>query len=144
MKPLSKSCSLHLNKLVCAHNTHSIRVAGVADRGRHREVVDSGHLHNDYLFSGMQQKTEPRRSKREHRKLISMRFRPRQRVRCLGETEQKWESGYGKRHVTVHSIKLLTFPPHLHALHHSVYALLFVCVKHVCVSVRPYIFNHVT
>lgn len=36
---------------------------GITDRGRaHRELVDGGHLHNDYLFSGMRQKTAHQRS----------------------------------------------------------------------------------
>lgn len=61
----------------------------VADRGGHRQVVvGGGHLHNDYLFSGMRQKTARQRSNREHRKLISMWFRLRQRARRSGETSQ--------------------------------------------------------
>lgn len=32
---------------------------GVADRESHRGVADGGHLHNDYLFSGMRQKNSP-------------------------------------------------------------------------------------
>lgn len=147
MKPLAKSCSLHFNKVVSAQNTHSVRVVGVADRARHREVCDSGHLHSDYLFSGMQRKTAPHRSKREHRKLISMRFRLRQRVRRLGETEQM---GVRLREASRHS--QLNKAPHIPSppphpppgLGLCVYALLLVCDRHVCVSVRPYILNHVT
>lgn len=61
--------------------TACIPYGGVADRGRHREVVDAGHLHNDYLFSGMRHKTAHQRSNREHRKLISMWFILRQGAR---------------------------------------------------------------
>lgn len=116
---------------------------GVADRGRHREVVDGGHLHNDYLFSKMRQKIAHQRSNAEHRKLISMRFRLRQRARRLGRRSQ-WESGHGKQHVRVNSIKLFAFPHRLHTLGLCVCvcALLDVNEEHACV--HPYILNHVT
>lgn len=78
-------------------------------------LFDSDHLHNDYLFSGMHQKTAHQRSNAEHRKLISMWFRLRQRASRMGR-QSKWESGHGKQHVTVNSINLFAFPHHLHSL----------------------------
>lgn len=91
-------------------------LGGVADRGGHRQVVvGGGHLHNDYLFSGMRQKTARQRSNREHRKLISMWFRLRQRARRLGR-HRRWESGHGKQHVRAGSKKFFLFPDCLHTL----------------------------
>lgn len=104
-----------------------------------------------YLFSGMQQKTAPHRSKRQHRKLISMRFRLRQRVRRLGETEQMGvRLREASRHSQLNKALHIPSPPPLPPPQDSasVCVCASVCVWRasvcVCVSVRPYILNHVT
>lgn len=92
--------------------------------------------------SGMHQKTARQRSNGEHRKLISMWFRLRQRARRSGR-QSKWESGHGKQRVRANSIKFFSFPHRLHTLG------LCVCVtacesECACVCVHSYILNHVT
>ena len=86
----------------------------IADRGRQRQVADGGHLHNDYLFSGMRQKTAHQRSNGEESKLISMWFRLRRRVRRLGR-QHKWESGHGKQHVRASPVTCFLFRNCLHS-----------------------------
>lgn len=51
------------NKVVCVGSMWSAGEGGAAaDNGKHREVVDSDHSHNDYLLSGTHQKTARQRS----------------------------------------------------------------------------------
>lgn len=129
---------LHLTHLCLLIWYYALSMGETADKGGHRQVVVGGHLHNDYLFSGMRQKTARQRSNREHRKLISMWFRLRQRARRLGR-HRKWESGHGKQHVRASSMKFFLFPDRLHTL--SLCLCTSACVR---LSVHPYILSHVT
>ena len=107
----------------------------VADRGRQYLLMLVPYTMIIYSV-GCVRKQAIRDQTGEHRKLISMWFKARQRAR-RSRRRSKWESGHGKQHVTANSIKLLSFPHHLHTP-----ASVCVWVKSVCV--HPYFLNHVT